>query len=262
MTASTGTTDSALTVQLRVVAALVLREMRIRYGRSQFGYLWAIAEPIAFIAAFSMIFFVSDRHPPFGNSMALFFATGVLPFHLWRNIANQLAAAFQANKTLMMYPVVQPLDTILGRFILEFMTTLFVAMLVVAALILAFAVPLPQDLLGIMRGLALLSLFAFGIGLVSAVTIEFLPSWQNILRIIMTPMMLISGIFFSLESLPPGIRALLEWNPVIHGIEAIRAGYFANYRAAGLDELYLFACGLVLTLIGLAAERAFRGRAQ
>ena len=262
MTVSTGTTDSALAVQVRVVAALVLREMRIRYGRSQFGYLWAIAEPIAFISVFSMIFYVSDRHPPFGNSMALFFATGVLPFQLWRNIANQLAAAFQSNKALMMYPVVQPLDTILGRFILEFMTTLFVSMLVIAALIVAFGVALPQDLLRILRGLALVSFFAFGIGLTSAVIIEFLPSWQNILRIIMTPMMLISGIFFSLETLPPGARAVLEWNPVIHGIETIRAGYFANYRAAGLEEFYLFACGLALTLIGLAAERAFRGRAQ
>ncbi len=262
MNASPSKVTEALAVQSRVVFALVLREMRIRFGRSQFGYLWAIAEPLAFIAAFSGIFFFMDRHPPFGNSMALFFATGILPFHLWRNITNQLAAAFQSNKALMMYPIVQPLDTILGRFILEVVTTLFVAMLVVAMLHAAYDVALPDDLLSVVRGLALLSLFAFGIGLTSAVIIDFIPSWQNVLRIIMTPMMLISGIFFSLESLPPSVRDLLVWNPVIHGIETIRAGYFANYRATDLNEFYLLSCGLALTLIGLAAERAFRGHAQ
>ena len=56
----------AITVQARVVFALVLREMRIRFGRTQFGCLWAVAEPLAFIAAFSSIFYFMDRHPPFG----------------------------------------------------------------------------------------------------------------------------------------------------------------------------------------------------
>ena len=252
----------AITVQARVVFALVLREMRIRFGRTQFGYLWAVAEPLAFIAAFSSIFYFMDRHPPFGNSMALFFATGILPFHLWRNVANQLAAAFQSNQALMMYPIVKPLDTILGRFILEVMTMVFAAMLVVALLISAVDAPMPDDLMTVIMGLGLLCLFGFGVGLTSAVIIEFIPSWQNILRMIMTPMMLISGIFFSLESLPPNLRDLLTWNPVIHGIETIRFGYFANYRSTDLNPFYLFACGLTLTLIGLAAERAFRGRAQ
>ena len=40
---------SATRSSLRAVAALVLREMSTRYGRTPGGYLWAILEPLGMI---------------------------------------------------------------------------------------------------------------------------------------------------------------------------------------------------------------------
>ena len=39
----------ALITQARVVGALILRETRVRYGRSQLGYLWAFTSPIMYV---------------------------------------------------------------------------------------------------------------------------------------------------------------------------------------------------------------------
>jgi capsular polysaccharide transport system permease protein len=252
----------ALQCQARVVGALILREMRVRFGRSQLGYLWAVAEPIAFVAAFSAMFHFMDRHPPFGSSMPLFFATGILPFQMFRNLANQLAGAFSANQALMTYPIVQPIDTILSRAILEVTTSVFIMLVVLGAFVVSGEAPMPANIMRIIEAIALLSLLGFGYGLINAVIITRIDAWLNMTRLIMTPMMFLSGVFYSLETLPPKMREIVAWNPIIHGVEMFRDGYYTNYRTSDIDPSYLFICGLFLTFIALAMERTIRGRIE
>jgi len=103
--------QAALT-QARVVGALMLRETRIRYGRSKAGYLWALLEPAAYVTALSTMFHMSGARPPFGNSMALFFSLGILSFFTYRSIAAQLTGAFNANEALLNFPIVKEIDTL------------------------------------------------------------------------------------------------------------------------------------------------------
>jgi capsular polysaccharide transport system permease protein len=261
-TVMTSSFGKALMCQARVVGALILREMRVRFGRSQLGYLWAVAEPLAYMTAFSAMFHFLDRHPPFGSSMALFFATGILPFQLFRNLGNQLAGAFSANQALLTYPIVQPIDTIVSRTILEVATSLFIILIVLGAFVISGSAPMPANIMQLFEALALLSLLGFGFGLTSAVIITRVNAWQNVTRLIMAPMFFLSGIFYSLDSLPMEAREIAAWNPVIHGVEMFRDGYYSNYRAGEVAPLYLLVCGLLLTFVALAIERTIRGRIE
>ncbi|WP_311200115.1 hypothetical protein [Phaeobacter inhibens] len=56
---------------LRTVAALVLREMSTRYGRTPGGYLWGILEPLAAILFLSLGFSLVIRTPSLGTSFPL-----------------------------------------------------------------------------------------------------------------------------------------------------------------------------------------------
>jgi capsular polysaccharide transport system permease protein len=258
----TNTFRRALLTQVRVIGALILREMRVRFGRSQLGYLWTIAEPLAYMTAFSAMFYFADRHPPFGNSMPLFFAAGILPFQFFRNLCNQLSGAFTSNQALLTYPIVQPIDTVVSRTLLEAATSIFVAFIVFGSLVVVVGAPLAANFMRIVQAVVLLSLLGFGFGFLSAVIITRIPAWQNIVRVILTPLLFLSGVFYSLASLPPNVRELIAWNPVIHGVEMFRDGYYANYRTNDLSETYLLFCGLFLTFLALAMERTIRGRIE
>jgi len=61
-----------LAITARVVAALLLRETRVRFGRSQIGYLWAVLEPVGGIVIFAFVFHVIGRVPDVGQSLYLF----------------------------------------------------------------------------------------------------------------------------------------------------------------------------------------------
>jgi len=252
--------STAAIIQVRVIGALILRETRVRYGRSQFGYLWALGEPVAYVAAFSAMFTFTGSHAPFGNSMPLFYALGILPFSLFRNLGNQLMMSFEANEALLSFPIVMELDTVYARTILEAATMLVVMTLILSTIVMFSDAPPPNNPLKMAIAVFGLVILGFGVGLINAVVVSIFKSWQNVYSMMAIPLLLTSGVFYSLETLPTKVSEFLSWNPIVHGVEGMRDGYFNNYRAGALDISYLFWWGLALTLIGLAAERAIRIR--
>jgi capsular polysaccharide transport system permease protein len=236
--------------------------MRVRFGRTQLGYAWAIVEPLAYVGLFSLMFHFMDRHPPFGRSMTLFFATGILPFLLFRNVVNQLTGAFKANQALLTYPIVQPIDTIISRTILEVATAFFVMSIVFSMLMYFEQVSAPVNIMRMFESITLLTLIGVGYGLMSAVITTRLESWANISRLIMMPLMFLSGVFTPIDSLPAKVRNVVSWNPIIHGVEMFRDGYYSNFRSDQIDSAYLAVCGLMFLFLGIVMDRTVRAHIE
>jgi capsular polysaccharide transport system permease protein len=257
-----GDMKSALTVQLRVISALILRETRSRFGRSQLGYFWAIAEPLSYVIVLSLIISSIGRHPPFGHDSALFFATGILPYFLFSNLVKSVGAAFDANEALLSYPIVKPIDTLFARGALEIATSALVMIVMFTGLTVVNQAPGPASMHVLAAAMLGLALLGFGVGTLNAVVGRFFSSWRQFYDTFARGLMLVSAVFFPLDSLPTGLRDAVAMIPVAHGVELFRVGYYTGYRSTALDAGYLFAAGLVLSLVGLAAERAVRMRAQ
>lgn len=249
---------AVLAVQLRVIGALILRETRSRFGRSQLGYLWAIAEPLAYIISLSLLFDAISRHAPFGPNVALFFATGLLPYQLYSRIASALTSAFDANEALLAFPIVKPVDTLIARTLLEIATAALVMILLFGGLVFFVDAPEPVSLHVMVLAIVGLSLLGFGVGTINAVISKLFASWRQVYDVASRPLMLVCGVFFTPDTLPPGARDVVSYIPITHGIELFRSGYYSGYRSTVMDIGYLFVCGLVLCLIGLAAERIIR----
>ena len=70
-----------LKTQLSVIFSLILREARVRHGRTRFGYVWAIIEPAALIMFLTLLFSQFRATTATSVDFATFFATGVLPWN-------------------------------------------------------------------------------------------------------------------------------------------------------------------------------------
>ena len=57
---------TGLSGQLEVLNALILREMKTRFGSHQLGYLWALIDPTLWIATFVGMFYLPGRSSPGG----------------------------------------------------------------------------------------------------------------------------------------------------------------------------------------------------
>jgi capsular polysaccharide transport system permease protein len=71
----------------RVVYALMLRESRTRYGKSDIGYSWALIEPLLQLIILWAIYTAFGRVVPLAASMPVFLVTGILPYHFWRDLS-------------------------------------------------------------------------------------------------------------------------------------------------------------------------------
>ena len=123
--------------RLRVLFALVVREMNTKFGRSYGGYIWAIAEPLGGVMLLNLAFSLTVRRPPLGTNFPLFYATGIVPFFLFTGISGAVASAVATNRGLLHYPVVSPLDAVFGKFILNFLTMLMIGVLLSTGIILS-----------------------------------------------------------------------------------------------------------------------------
>lgn len=247
-----------LVLQTRVIGALVLRETRATFGTSQIGYLWAIITPAASVAVLVGLFSVIGRQAPFGASLALFFATGILTLELFTKLSNTLMNTFDANKALLIYPLIKETDVLFARLILISATYLLIMLLFFSGLILFGLAELPAYPERLLQAFVATALLGFGFGTLNAVVTSLWVSWAHIEKVLTRPLFFISGIFYVPSLLPPEATAILKWNPVLHLVEWFRSGYYSNYDSSILDPKYPLGVAMILILLGLASERLFR----
>jgi len=247
------------TSHLRVVTALVIREMSTRFGKNPGGYLWALLEPIAYIAFMSLIFMAIAHKPALGTSFPLFFASGFVCFQFYAAMAGYLNSAVNANRPLLSYPNVAPIDTISARFSLQFCTTCVVAICIIAPLIMQLKTTPTIRLSPILTAISLGSLIALGLALANNVLFQRFPLYDKIFGIVSRPLFLISGIFYLPDSLPPVARDAILINPIAHLVMLFRTGLYPEYRAIGFDLDYLLRVTTVLLFAGMAIFTISRG---
>nr|WP_240621080.1 ABC transporter permease [Pseudooceanicola lipolyticus] len=230
--------------------ALVLREMSSRYGRTPGGYVWAVLEPLAAIIVLSVGFSLVLRAPSLGTSFLLFYATGYLPFDLYMSVSNQVARAINFSKPLLQYPAVTWLDAVLARFLLNSLTSILVAILLLGGILIATDARATLDMVPVVRAMALAMLLGLGVGTLNCALIGLFPIWEVAWSIITRPLFLASGIFYIYEDLPPLAQDILWYNPLIHILGLMRTGFFPTYTAAYVNEVYVLAVSLVLLALG------------
>ena len=251
-----------LSAQINVVEALVIRETRTRYGRFALGYVWAFAEPLLWIGAFLLAFQLGRRHIPNDMDAVGFLATGLLPFILFRTTVSRTMGAIRANKALLYYPQVRPLDLVLARGILEFIT-LSVVFLILLFGNTIYLEHLPLDsALQIIVGLIFSSVLAGSFGLAVGSLATMAPSVENLVSPLLRPLLWISGVFFTAAELPTRIREVLLWNPLLQITEMVRAGWYRSFDSNYYSYLYLCAWILAMAFFALSLERVARRKLE
>ncbi|WP_173931552.1 ABC transporter permease [Chelativorans sp. Marseille-P2723] len=251
---------AVLALQFRVLAALVLRETRATFGSSQIGYLWAIITPAASTVLLVIIFTAIGRHAPFGASLALFFATGILTLEFFNRLSRTLMTAFDANRALLSYPPIKETDVLFARAILVAFTYILIMGIFFSGLVALGLAGLPAHPLELMEAIGTTFLLGFGMGATNAVIFSMWESWRQVEKIATRPLFIVSAIFYVPSYLPPQVIDWLKWNPVLHTVEWMRNGYYANYDSRVLDKFYVLSVAVCLIFIGLQGERLTRRR--
>ncbi len=243
--------------RLRSVTALVLREMQASYGRSPGGYLWALLEPLGMILIMAIAFSLMLRAPALGNSFILFFASGFMPYTMYARIQNMTNNALQYSRRLLTYPVVNWVDAIAGRLVLNALTGTLVAFVMFAVMLYATGNRSELDYLPMIHAYLMMIFIGSGVGMVNCVIIGFFPVWRSFWNIVTRPLFIASGVIILYEGMPTLAQDILIWNPLLHATGLMREGFYPLYNPEYISFTYVWGLILILNALGLLLLRRF-----
>lgn len=249
---------AAFQIQVRVIGALIMRELHTRYGRENIGYLWLIAEPMMLATVISSIH--ATGHTDYGSDIAPlpFMVVGYTTYIMFRGIVNRSEGSMEANAPLLYHRMVTPFDVTLARALLE-----------VAGTTITYLV-----LISILTAIGWADLPARPLYLYAAIGLQFWWSWAH--SMIVTGIshenrtigrfvhpytyfsIPLSGAFYQMEWVPHPYREWLQWYPMPSIFELVRYGQFKSANLDYFHGLYTVGWCAVLTCLGFVSLRMMR----
>jgi ABC-type polysaccharide/polyol phosphate export permease len=241
-------------------AALVVRERKTRFSGGALSSLWAFVTPVGWIVIVVLAFEYLGRAVPIHAPMALFVASGILPYAVFRQTVSSLMRAVIANRYLSYIQPVGPADILIASAMLELLNTIVLAVLLFGGMVLVLAAPLPADPLRVMLGLALAWALGAGFGHLAASLGQWSDTLSRAIPLALRPLFWLSGVFFTATELGGQAQAALWWNPLFHAIEILREGFFLGYVSPISDAWYPLAVALGCYLGAVPVGRFLRAR--
>jgi capsular polysaccharide transport system permease protein len=248
-------------IQFRTIRALVLREMVMRHGRENVGFVWVVLEPMILTCGVMVIWSLMGYSKHEINVVELVL-TGYMPLTLWRHLSNNTVNLFRNNSPLLYHRRVSLFDLLFSRLALEFIGT-------TAALIVVWSTLYAFDLVHEIERLDLLILgwlmmawagVAAG-ALISALTERYEPA-ERFVQPIQYLNIPISGAFFLVDWLPPWAQHLVLLHPHVHAYEMFRAGYFGGAILTHYNVAYFSAVVFVMSFFGIIAVQRVRSHVR
>jgi capsular polysaccharide transport system permease protein len=254
---------SSFSTQGAVLKALILRELHVRFGRDNIGYLWLIGEPMMLATVISTVHYVADVGHGV-NQLAPFPFTlvGYCLFIIFRGIFNRAEGSIEGSSSLFYHKMIKPLDIMIAKAVIECLGRVSSLIILMAiGIMLGIAEP-PARPLYLLLGIFLVTWWSFALSLIIAGATYGSHALGRFVHPISYFMVPLSGAFWTMTFLPIKFRSFMVWNPMVTMFEIARYGQF---RWASPDYMfpgYAISVCVILTYTGLILIRQLKFKIQ
>jgi len=260
-----------------LLANLTMREVRGKYKRTALGQLWSLINPLAMMLIFTVVFGqllriqIPPGHPSGLHVFALWLVCALLPWNFMSNAMTGGMGALVGNANLIK-KVYFPREVLVAATVLSWDVTFLTEMGVLTVVLLAFGgMPLPWLPLVVVF-MALLTLFALGLGLALSVANVYFRDTQHFVGILMQIWFYATPIVYPISYVQTEavklhdkgwhvpVEFLYRLNPMERFTTVFRNLMYDNRWPALGDALYCVGASLVSVLIGYWLFTRFEGR--
>ncbi|MDG1372562.1 MAG: ABC transporter permease [Paracoccaceae bacterium] len=236
---------------LNLIWVLTWLKFLPRSRRESAKLFWLFVEPAGQLSILIILFTFIGRSPAYGTSMALFLLTGIVMLNFFQVGSGMvMAAMLQSSNKLRLAPIGVYHDAIASSFFKLITALGYTTILLIGIWYIQGIDVIPKHPLVALQAFLWCSVACLGMGLLRAYAAKFMPLVERVYVTVSRGLIFISGVFFVPSFMPPQIRDLLSYNPVLHVIELFRLGMYDQYPTIVFSQAYLALFALGTTALG------------
>ncbi len=243
---------------IATIEAMVVRDMMVRFGRQDLGFVWAILEPMILVTGVLGVWSVLHGHDVRGVPVLSFMLTGYMPLTVWRHTTGSMTRVLQGQAQMLYHRPITHFDIVFARLFLELLSTT-TALLVVCFILISLGLmdPIGDWSLALLGWVMTCGYFG-GTGLVIAGLTQIWEKSEKFVQPVNYFALPFSGVFFMVDWLPSWVQHAMLWNPSVNCIEMLRAGVIGPKIATHYDVGYVTFVTIAILVVGLSFVRSSR----
>lgn len=235
----------------QIIYAFILREFQRKYDKGYFRYFSLVLGPGVQLGVMVLIFSLMGRKSVLGLSIPIFVLTGLLPYGFFCSAGNCLSI-ISGNLALLSYKQVKIIDTIIASILMELLVTVGVFIVGVIVCYYFGLTVVIHNPLSLISAFVLLFLLTFGLAMILAVVGFYFAEFSYAIQVIFRALFYVSGVFFSIESVPVQYQKYLLWNPLLQLIELIRFSFVGFKIPDEISYVYILKNTISMLMLGFA----------
>jgi lipopolysaccharide transport system permease protein len=236
---------------------LASRDIKLRYKQTMLGVLWAVIQPVFPMAVFAVFFGRLAGMPSDGIPYPAFALAGLLPWTFFASAVTNSAASVVGSASLVT-KVYFPRMIIPASAVLTALVDLAAASAALAGLMVWYQIPLRASLFMLPVLVAVLTMLALGVGMLSAgLTVRY-RDVKYALPMLIQFWMFATPIIFPSSLVPERWRFVLGLNPLTGIIENFRSAVFGRPFVWDALILSIVIAGAVLVCAAYVFRRLER----
>ena len=229
---------------------LTRREVKGRYSQSLFGAGWAIAQPLAMMAVFTLVFARLGQMPSGGAPYPLFAFAALVPWFFFSNSVNSGTMSLVQYRNIVTktyFPrEIVPIAQVSSRLVdLAASSSLFAMLLVYYNVGVSAWIAMVPVFIG------MLLLFTLGTTLATSAINVFYRDVSPVVLIGLQLWLYLTPVAYPLSAVPPEYRAFFLLNPLTGVVEGLRAVLVFG-RAPEWEVVTISASLIVVVFLGAA----------
>ena len=238
-----------------LLKALVLKDLKLKYRGSIFGFLWSLANPLLMIVVYTLAF-----------TFILGIRSEMFVFYL---MLGQLAWTFFASSTMMstasivdntgllrtvLFPrAIMPIATVLFN-LAQYLLTIAVFLPI---MLIWYRIPLAEPMLLFPVVLALHVAFTIGIALILATATVFFRDVRHLVEVALAVLFWTTPIVYQLDRVPERLRLLILLSPMSPFVAAYQKLFFFREWPEATLWLISITYAVGAFVLGIALALAF-----
>ena len=230
-----------------LVLVLTKKEIKVRYKNHVLGYLWSVANPLAFALVFYVAFKIVMRIKM--ENYAVFLLAGMFPWQWFSNSVNISPTVFVGNASIIK-KIRFPRSVVTLALVLQDMIHFIVSLPVIALFLFLFdSAPSWSWIYGVPLLLLVQLGITYGTALTVATVNLFFRDMEKLTNVLVMMLFYFTPVLYSESMIPAKYRSLVYLNavaPMIMSWRDLRINGELNFAQLGLAIAY----SLVVFLVG------------